>query len=87
MSELLSLDENDNLDVKITRIQHTNQGLRWRAHEIWNQLPDHLRSNQSYPSFKRQTKKWIIEQRSLHMNLDLSQESQQQQQQQDMDHG
>ena len=56
--------ENDNeLSTNIPRLQNTASGFRWRTVTLWNGMSSELRSELSYPRFKRNLKKWIIKRR------------------------
>ena len=61
LSEKISIDDDNKVKTNVPRILHTTYGLRWRATYTWNLLPDHIRAELSYNSFKLQTKRWILD--------------------------
>ena len=63
MSDKFQREKDDYITCSAPRILHSTDGFRWRAVQLWNSLPQDLRACSSYPSFKNQTKRWLIDRR------------------------
>ena len=64
LAEKLTVQPDGILETSNPRLQHTRGGLRWRTVELWNRLPTYTRNTLSLPSFKKQCKKWLLDQRT-----------------------
>ena len=63
-TNILTLNENNFLDITPARLQLTSHSFRWRAAIGWNSLNEEMRSCLSLQSFKKQLKIWLIGQRT-----------------------
>ena len=63
MKEKIDIDTEDMTSTTPPRLQFTSQGFRWRAVELWNQLPHDLRGQHRILPFKKNLKNWIKDRR------------------------
>ena len=68
IKERITLDDDCYVHMERPRLLHTTTAFRWRTAVIWNGLPSDIRHNLSLHNFKIRTKKWILEQRGLHLD-------------------
>ena len=63
MSEKIKIDQENKISTSKPRLQNTMRGFRWKSIKYWNDLDTDLREEMSLPKFKRNIRKWIINQR------------------------
>ena len=68
MAEKFTLDENGKIQTSKPRLVNTESAFRWRTIGTWNRLPEKIRLDTVLNSFKRDTKRWIIEQRGVQID-------------------
>ena len=61
LTSKIVLNEDSSVSTTPARLITTSRSFRWHGTELWNNLSTELRENLSLPSFKRNLRKWIIE--------------------------
>ena len=63
MMEKLNVQDDISISPQFTRLQNTRMGFRWRTIPLWNSMNLELRTEKSYPRFKKNLKNWILKNR------------------------
>ena len=63
LSEKIFLDTDNFALTNYPRLQHTLKGFRWKTCQLWNRMPAELKENESFLRFKRESKRWLIQER------------------------
>ena len=53
LTDNITIDDQNNTSTPNPRLLHTTKGFSWRSTVLWNQVPDAIRANMSYTSFKQ----------------------------------
>ena len=64
LADSITIDDRKLLTTNPPRLQTISSGFRHRTIAVWNTLPETIRENSSRKSFKKQTRQWIVEQRT-----------------------
>ena len=67
LADKLEMDDDCLIHTDKPGLLHTMNAFRWRTSVSWNSLSLELRHNSQLKSFKSGLKKWILEQRRLHL--------------------
>ena len=62
ISEELTLNEDNVIEIRKPRLQFTEYAFKWRTTNDWNELPNEIRELKTLLTFKRRLKKWMREQ-------------------------
>ena len=65
LADKITVTQDDYLETTYPRLQTTSQGFRWRTVNLWNTLPADMRGDETLISFKKNVRRWIVEQRDM----------------------